>query len=274
MQGPPLRVAIATTADPLVVLPQLRSFCDALEQALERPTSGHLMVSYEELERGAAGDEFHLLWLPPMIALSVVPTGAARPLAIPVRGEQTSYATAIFTRPDASISTLDDLRGRSMGWVSRRSSAGYLLPRAFLAARGLDPDATLGREELLGSHDGVVAAVLGGRVDAGAVYVHVQDGAITDGAWGERPVRVIAHHGPIPADLIASGRSLPAAQRERVAGLLLAEPTSDVAQRACALLRCDAFAAPEPSHLDALASLTDGGPRDDAQPMPPTGPRE
>jgi phosphonate transport system substrate-binding protein len=256
MNPPPLRVAIATTADPLVVLPQLRALCEELERELQRPTSGHLMVSYEELERGAEADEFHLMWLPPMIALAVVPQGAAQPLAVPVRGGETSYATAIFTRPDSGIESIAALRGRSMGWVGHRSSAGYVLPRAFLAARGLDCDADLADQVMLGSHDKVVAAVLSGRVDAGAVYVNLRDGAIASGAWGTRAVHVLAHHGPIPADMIASGRAVSDEMRAVLGRRLVSEPDGEIARRSRALLRCDAFAPPEPSHLDALAALT------------------
>ena len=256
MSAPPLRVAIATTADPLVVLPQLRALCEVLERDTRRPTSGHLMVSYEELERGAEGDEFHLMWLPPMIALSVVPKGAARALAVPVRGGDTSYATAIFTRPESTIESLADLRGRSIAWVSRRSSAGYVLPRAFLAARGLDPDADLGEQKFLGSHDKVVASVLAGRTDAGAVWVNLDGGGVAMAPWGERAVRILAHHGPIPADMIAAGRAVSDDLREALRRQLVAEPESELAARWRALLRCDAFASPEPSHLDALAALT------------------
>ena len=251
----PLRVAIATTSDPLVVLPRLRALCEALEGELRRPTSGHLMISYEELERGAEEDAFHLMWLPPMIACSVLPKRAAHALAIPVRGGHTTYATALITRPDSDVTTVADIQGRSMGWVGRRSSAGYVLPRAYLAMQGIG-EGDFGREELLGSHDKVVAAVLSGRVDVGAVYVNLSDGEIVGSPWGSRPVRVLAKHGPIPADLVASGRALDESSRASLRDSLVSDANRPVAKLFCELLGCEGFVDPERSHLDALAELS------------------
>jgi phosphonate transport system substrate-binding protein len=249
------RVAIATTRSPLLVLPLLTSVCKALRERFGRACSGHLMIAYDELVRGAEGDEFDLMWLPPLIALSVVGRGEATPIAVPVREGLTSYATALFTRPDRGIERLEDLAGKTVAWVDEHSCAGYVLPRALLRKRGLDPDAILGEQQLLRSYDEVVAAVLGGRVDAGAAYVHVVDGVIESAAWGEREVRVLAQHGPIPADLVACGRGLDPEARAALAALLLGEPEAELTRLARELMSCEAFVAPEPSHLAALAAL-------------------
>ena len=253
--GADLRVAIATTRDPLVVLPLLTSLCKALETLFERPASGHLMISYDELVRGAEGDEFDLMWLPPLVALSVVGRGAATPIAVPVREGLTSYATALFTRPDRSIDGLEDLVGKTVAWVDEHSCAGCVLPRALLRKRGLDPDEVLGEQKMLGSYDAVVAAVMGGRVDVGAAYVHLVDGEIESAAWGEREVRVLAHHGPIPADLVACGRSLAPDAREQIASLLLSDADAELTALCRTLMSCEAFVEPEPSHLAALTAL-------------------
>ncbi|MCA9621970.1 MAG: phosphate/phosphite/phosphonate ABC transporter substrate-binding protein [Myxococcales bacterium] len=250
----PLRVAIATSFDPIVVLPRLSALCTALKEALGRPTSGHLMISYEELERGAEADEFQLMWLPPLVALSLVPSGAATALAVPVRAGQTSYATALFTRPDSDIRSLEDLKGKVVAWVDLQSSAGYVLPRALLRSRGLDPDTLFREERRCGSHEGVVAAVLDGAADVGATYVHLEDGQIVDAAWGDREVRVLASYGPIPADILASGRSLPDALVEDLRDAIQSDDSA-IAEASRLLLECDGFVTPEPSHLEALRAL-------------------
>ena len=95
----PLRVAIATSFDPIVVLPRLSALCTALKEALGRPTSGHLMISYEELERGAEADEFQLMWLPPLVALSLVPSGAATNTRFRLGSSTTSVAAPNPTEP-------------------------------------------------------------------------------------------------------------------------------------------------------------------------------
>jgi phosphonate transport system substrate-binding protein len=253
------QVAVATTGDPRVVLRKLTSLCKVLEHRLQRPASGQLMVSYEHLELTANADAFDLMWLPPLVAARLVPSGAAHILAVPVRGGQSSYATALFTRPDGDTASLDDLAGKTAAWVGKRSAAGYMLPRAFLHARGIVPDEIFSEQRLLGTHDKVVASVLDGGADVGATWVHLKDGAITSAGWGERDVRVLASHGPIPADILACGRTLTESARARMRAFVL-DQDSDVSTACRDLMECDAFATADDAHLDALSLASDEGP--------------
>jgi phosphate/phosphite/phosphonate ABC transporter binding protein len=251
----PFRVAIATTADPMVVLPKLTTLCGAIKGVMDQSASGHLMVSYEELELGANADGFELMWLPPLIALSLVPSGAAHPVAVPVRNGETTYATALFTRSDAGIESLDDLDGKTAAWVDKHSSAGYVLPRALLRSRGFDPDARLGEQRFLGGHDKVVAAVQRGQVDLGATFVTLnEDGSIQRAAWGDADVKVLATYGPIPSDLLACGRRLGDDARQQLTERML-DPESPLSTAARDLMDCDRFAEVDERHLEALAAL-------------------
>jgi phosphonate transport system substrate-binding protein len=254
----PFRVAIATTVDPLIVLPKLRAFCDTISEIVNRPATGHLMVSYEELERGAEADGFELMWLPPLIALSLVPKRKARAVAIPVREGQTSYATALFTKPQGGLRDLDSLRGKRAAWVDEHSCAGYVLPRALLKSRGIDPDETLREQQMVGSHDKVVAQVLRGEADLGATFVHLEDGEIVSAAWGDEKVEVLASYGPIPADMLAFGSRLDEKKRAALTEQLMDE-SSALSGKARELMDCEAFAIPESSHLTALERLVDDG---------------
>ncbi|MEM1030498.1 MAG: PhnD/SsuA/transferrin family substrate-binding protein [Myxococcota bacterium] len=247
------RLAVATSRDPLVVLPRLKTVCSALGTTLGRRVSGHLMVSYEELERGAEDGAFHLMWLPPLVALSLVPRGVATALAVPVRSGRTSYSTALFTRPDADFD-IGQLSGRTVGWVDVRSGAGYVLARALLSRRGMAPETLFAEERFYGSHQRVVQAVLSGEVDVGATFARIDEGEVVEAAWGERRVRVLDSYGPIPADMVAVGRTL-GREREALIDEALYDPESDLAREMYGLLECEGVAAPEPRHLEALRKL-------------------
>ena len=249
----PFRVAIATTLDPIVVLPRLTALCKTLGALVDRPVSGHLMVSYEELELGADADGFEMMWLPPLIALSLVPRGKAEAMAVPVREGETSYATALFTKPGSKVTSLEALSGRA-AWVDQHSCAGYVLPRALLKRRGIDADAVFDDQRMLGSHAKVVAEVLDGEADIGATFVHLDGGAIVSAAWGDREVDVIESYGPIPADMLAFGRKVKSALREAVTEQLMDEG-SELNERARSLMECEGFSVPDTDHLAALSDL-------------------
>lgn len=250
----PFRVAIATTLDPMVALPKLTALCKALGALVDRPTSGHLMVSYEELVLGADADGFEMMWLPPLIALTLVPHEKAEAMAVPVRGGETSYATALFARPNSGVKGIADLQDKRAAWVDQHSCAGYVLPRALLKRRGVDVDGSFAEQRMLGSHAKVVAAVLDGDADVGATFVHLDGGKIVNAAWGDRDVEVLESYGPIPADMLAFGRNVRSAAREAVAEALL-DGSSELSERARDLMECDGFAAPDADHLAALVEL-------------------
>jgi phosphonate transport system substrate-binding protein len=250
----PFRVAIATTLDPMVALPKLTALCKVLGELVERPASGHLMVSYEELELSAEADGFEMMWLPPLIALNLVPHEKADAMAVPVREGETSYATAFFTKPGVGVKELASLEGKRVAWVDQHSCAGYVLPRALLKRRGLDPDRIFEQQGMLGSHAKVVAEVLDGEADVGATFVHLDDGAIVSAAWGERDVEVIESYGPIPADILAFGRKVRSAVRDLVTEALM-DDDSPLAECARDLMECEGFAAPDADHLAALSDL-------------------
>ena len=250
----PFRVAIATTLDPMVALPKLTALCKTLGALVDRPASGHLMVSYEELELGADADGFEMMWLPPLIALRLVPSGRAEAMAVPVREGETSYATALFAKPGSDLTELAGLAGKRAAWVDQHSCAGYVLPRALLKRRGMDADATFGEQRMLGSHAKVVAAVLDGEADVGATFVHLDGGEIVSAAWGDRQVHVVESYGPIPADMLAFGRKVKDAARETVVAALMDE-RSELHERARDLMECEGFAAPDADHLAALSAL-------------------
>lgn len=257
-----VRVAIAGSVSSTRLLPTLTALCAELGRELGRPTSGHVMFAYDELLGGAERDDFHLLWLPPLIAQKAIASGSVTALVVPVRAGSTGYATALFTRDDSDIVRVEQLAGTRVGWVDESSLAGYVLPRAMLTGRGLDLDGLFASEKLLGSHEAVVAAVLSKDVDAGATYARVErdraGGAdvVSSKALEGTATRILAHHGPVPADILAVGRGVDAATRDRLRRCLVTEPDAELTRLSCRLLECDGFELLEPYHLRVLEKLS------------------
>jgi phosphonate transport system substrate-binding protein len=76
--------------------------------------------------------------------------------------------------------------------------------------------------------------------------------------WGDARVRILAHAGPIPSDVIAANSRLDAAIMERVQRALTEARQRSLREASWALLGAEGFVAPSPGHLDPLLKLLPG----------------
>ena len=94
----------------------------------------------------------------------------------------------ITTKPD--INKLEDLKGKTLSFGSESSTSGHLMPRSFLLGAKINPDTDLKRVAFSGAHDATVAAVAGGKVDAGALNISVWDKLVETKKVDPKVVRV------------------------------------------------------------------------------------
>jgi phosphonate transport system substrate-binding protein len=102
-------------------------------------------------------------------ALSISQLGV-EPLARPVNLDGTStYHGHIFVRKDSTIRTVADMKGRTMAFVERATTAGYIFPLAYFKRNGVKDHTRYFKEFFFsGSHDAAVDAVFKGEADIGA----------------------------------------------------------------------------------------------------------
>src|SRR5882724_2298824 len=112
------------------------------------------------------------------------------------------YRGIIVARKDSGLKTVADLKGKRFAFVDPKSASGYVYPRAMLIEKGLDPKSYFKETIFAGDHNKVIAAVLNGRVDAGAIYEGALAVAKTNGVPTENLV-TLASTDPIPHDAIA-----------------------------------------------------------------------
>ncbi|NRR28788.1 putative selenate ABC transporter substrate-binding protein [Oxalobacteraceae bacterium] len=97
---------------------------------------------------------------------------------------------SVFITTNKDINKLDDLKGRTLSFGSESSTSGHLMPRSFLLAAKINPDTDLKRIAFSGAHDATVAAVAGGKVDAGALNISVWEKLIGEKKVDPAVVRV------------------------------------------------------------------------------------
>ena len=97
---------------------------------------------------------------------------------------------SVFITTNKDINKLEDLKGRTLSFGSESSNSGHLMPRSFLLAAKIDPDSDLKRIAFSGAHDATVAAVAGGKVDAGALNISVWEKLVAEKKVDPAVVRV------------------------------------------------------------------------------------
>jgi phosphonate transport system substrate-binding protein len=235
---------------------RLSTFCDALSLAVDYDVTPYPCESYADLLAELHWGTVNLAWLPPMLALRAMGRSGATPLAAPVRAGSAWYWSALFAAGDARAECVGDLKRARVAWVDHMSSGGYLVIRASLRAQGLQLDNVFGHEQFLGTHDAVVQAVLQHEVDVGATFAHFDDaGRVRNAGWGRAPVKVLKFAGPIPADVLAAGKELPAELSAAVSDALVGDGHGDVQRSASSLFNATGFESVTREHLSHLEEL-------------------
>jgi phosphonate transport system substrate-binding protein len=86
------------------------------------------------------------------------------------------YKAQLYTHERTGIKTLEQIRGRLLGFGSSHSTSNFLVPAALLHTKGIHPLSAFKRVEFTGGHREAVLAVYKGDLEVGAGH----DGVIVD----------------------------------------------------------------------------------------------
>jgi phosphonate transport system substrate-binding protein len=152
-------------------------FTSFIERALGRKVEVSVSASYEALAKELLAGRADAIWAPPFVCARVEAMGV-RVLARGVRRGRSSYRAALVTRAGSGL-TLEKLPGTRVAWVDRDSVGGYLLPAAYLKAKGLEPAKTFASQQFAGSYKAALEAVLGGTADMASIFCPPESTGLT-----------------------------------------------------------------------------------------------
>lgn len=112
------------------------------------------------------------------------------------------YKSLVLVKKDSGIKSMEDLKGKSMGWQDVTSSAGYVFPAAAMIKNGMDPAKDVQGVTLKG-HDQAVLALLNGEVDAVAVFQDARNTVKGDVPDVFEQTEILFSTDPIPNDTIS-----------------------------------------------------------------------
>ena len=180
----------------------------------------YIAKNYGDLREQIEAGKVDIGSFSPFAYVDAVTGGKIKIIAQSILDHSAFYKGFIITKKDSGINGLSDLRGKRIAFVDPKSASGYVYPRAMLIEKGFDPDKFFKEIVFAGGHDKVIAAVLDGKVEAGAIY----DGALSI-AKGKglktEDLMTIASTEPIPHDAIVVRSNLDDATAQKIQKTLI-----------------------------------------------------
>jgi phosphonate transport system substrate-binding protein len=184
-----LRVSAIPDEAPTELQRKFKPLGDYLAKATGLKIEFTPVTDYAASVEGLVNGKLDMVWFGgfTFVQAKVRSNGKVVPLVQRVEDEK---FRSVFITTDNGIKQLSDLKGKTLSFGSESSTSGHLMPRSFLLAAKINPDTDLKRIAFSGAHDATVAAVAGGKVDAGALNISVWEKLIAEKKVDPAAVRV------------------------------------------------------------------------------------
>ena len=182
-----LRVSAIPDETPTELQRKVKPLGEYLAKATGLKVEFTPVTDYAASVEGLINKKLDMVWFGgfTFVQANVRSKGQVTPLV--QRAEDEKFRS-VFITTDKDINKLEDLKGKTLSFGSESSTSGHLMPRSYLLAAKINPDTDLKRIAFSGAHDATVAAVAGGKVDAGALNISVWEKLV--GREEGRPDRV------------------------------------------------------------------------------------
>ncbi|MES3024765.1 MAG: putative selenate ABC transporter substrate-binding protein [Pseudomonadota bacterium] len=167
-----LRVSAIPDEAPTELQRKFKPLGDYLAKATGMKVEFTPVTDYAASVEGLVTNKLDMVWFGgfTFVQANVRSKGKVVPL---VQRDIDEKFQSVFITTSPDIKTLADLKGKTLSFGSESSTSGHLMPRSYLLAAKVNPDTDLARIAYSGAHDATIAAVAGGKVDAGALNISV-----------------------------------------------------------------------------------------------------
>ncbi len=213
----PLKMAFVPNAEAGKLVENMKPFVAMLEKETGYTFQTSVPTSYAAVIEAMGARQVDIAWMGPLAYVIANQKYGAQMLALSVFQDATTgaqkrtYPGGIIVKADAPFKTIQELRGKKFAFVDPASASGYLYPMDYLAKQGItNPKSFFSDVVFAGGHDKVVAAVMQGQVDAGAIYTDIMDRLEkTTFPTVKKDVRILTPTADIPNDNVSARKDLP-----------------------------------------------------------------
>lgn len=164
----------------------------------------------------------------------------------------------IFVRKDSGISGIDDMRGKSVVFVDKATTEGYLFAMSFFRQHGVtDLDAYFSRHYFTGSHASAVFAVLDGRADVGSAKDTVYEQLVSKDGSIRQELNIIARSPAVPEMTLCIKKDLEPELLEKLRTSLLNMGQEVEGHRVLKQLRARRFILADPDNFAVVLEMAE-----------------
>ena len=184
-----LRVSAIPDEAPTELQRKFKPLGNYLEQKIGMKIKFTPVTDYAAAVEALINNKLDMVWFGGFTFVQAKVRSNNQVIPLVLREEDEKFRS-VFITTDKDINKLEDLKGKTFSFGSESSTSGHLMPRSFLLAAKINPESDMKRIAFSGAHDATVAAVAGGKVDAGALNISVWEKMVNEKKVDASQVRV------------------------------------------------------------------------------------
>ncbi len=236
-----LRIGLLSDENQADRMARTRAYRDLLSEHFGVPTRIFEAADYSGVMQGFAARQLEISNMGALVYARIWldTQGNIEPLVVALAEDgSASYHAMMYVRADSGITSLEQMRGRSLAWADPNSTSGFLVPRSELREAGINLDTYFSRTGFAGGHEQAIVAVLNRQYDAGVTassalgeesqgFTRGNFRLMVDkGMLNMRDIRIIWRSRPIPGGMIAARADLPQGFKDDMRAFHLALPST------------------------------------------------
>src|SRR6201987_5653396 len=211
-------------------------FMDYLSREIGVPVKLRIANDYAAVIEGQRAGNIQIAYYGPASYSTAYMTGVKTEPFVTTRNQDgtVGYYSVIYVKADSPYKDIQDLKGKTIGFVDPNSSSGYNAPRFFLHKIGIDADSFFGKSIITGSHENGVIALAKGTVDGAADWWNADNDSnltrmVAKGMAKKEDFRINFKSGLLAGSPYAYLTDLPPDLKEAIAKAFIEAPTKDKA---------------------------------------------
>lgn len=178
-QVPQLRIGLLGGENEADRLGRYGAYRDLLEATFKVPTRLFSASDYAGVLQAFSAKQIEASSMGPSVYAGtwIDTNGGVEPLLVPEEKDGSiSYIAVMVVRADSGITSLEQMKGKSLAWADPNSTSGYLIPRFALRRAGISPESGpyFSRTGFAGGHEQGIVALLQKQYDAAVTWASGQ----------------------------------------------------------------------------------------------------